>query len=196
MTEQTNDSPLLSFDNQDRQFGWDATSVKSFEKCPRYYKYKHLEGWQSKHKSVHLVFGGIYAAALEQYYKHTFAGIDPDEAVALVVRAALLETWAHERDADNRRVEGTGSPWDSMHNAKTRETLIRSIVWYLDHFTEDTTSTVELSDGRPAVEYSFSIPLDGDIQWCGHIDRLVTYGDDIYVMDQKTSGTTITRPLL
>ena len=68
--------------------------------------------------------------------------------------------------------------------------LIRSIVWYLDHFKDDE-ATVLITDGVPAVEYSFALPLDNDIVWCGHIDKMVLYNDEPYVMDQKTSGSTI-----
>lgn len=192
MTEQQSTLPDPKFRPDGTQYRWSANSISAAETCLRKYKYTQLDGWRHKNKSVHLIFGGIYAAALEQYYKHTFAGVPPDEALANVVRAALLETWSHERDESNTRIPDTGEPWDSMHAAKSRETLIRSIIWYFDHFANDTTTTVELADGSPAVEYEFSLPMEGDIILYGKLDQLVTYGDDRYVMDQKTSGQTVT----
>lgn len=86
---------------------------------------------------------------------------------------------------------GTGEAWNSMHNLKTRETLIRSIVWYFDHFKDDPAPVHILADGKPAVEHSFAIPVDNGITFTGHIDRLVDYAGHPYVMDQKTSGSTI-----
>lgn len=199
---------LLSFNEVGFQYAWDSTSITAFDTCPRKYFYANLQGWQSSAKSVHLIFGGLYASALEHYHKHRAAGIDYEEAVRLVVREALIETWSHDKVEEFEdegsglaptrgnlvRVPGTGAPIDWLHNLKTRDTLIRSIVWYLDQFKNDPMTTYILSDGRAAVEYSFSLDLSDEYLYCGHIDRLVVYGEDkdIYVQDQKTSGSTIT----
>ncbi len=175
---------LLSFDAEGFQHAWDSTSLSTFVTCPRKYLYSILQGWTQEQRSVHLEFGGLYASALEHYHKHRAAGMSYDDAVREVVREVMVATW----DADS------GAPIDWLHNTKTRDTLIRSIVWYLEQFKDDPMTTVILSDGRPAVEYSFSFALDETYTYCGHIDRLVLYGEDkdVYVQDQKTSGSTIT----
>jgi hypothetical protein len=77
------------------------------------------------------------------------------------------------------------------HTSKTRENLIRTIVWYVDQYENEGIEVVKLADGRPAVEYSFSLPVDNGIVFSGHIDRLVQYHDETYCMDQKTTGSTI-----
>jgi hypothetical protein len=182
---------MKSFDESGAQFAWDATSLGNYEKCPRYYQFVNLLGYQRKDKSVHLIFGGLYAAALEHYFKYVSSGMSVDDATIAVVRAAMVETWEYDADDKGENIPGSGKPWDSMHSTKTRETLIRSIVWYLDHFKDDEASVL-VTDGVPAVEYSFALPLDNDIVWCGHIDKMVEYNGDPYVMDQKTSGSTIT----
>lgn len=181
---------LLSFDENGLQFAWDATSLSNYMKCPKYYEYVNLRGLQSRNKSVHLIFGGLYAAALENYFKHLQEGLTPLEATVEIVRTALIDTWEYEVDDLGNNIPGSGGPWDSMHNTKTRETLIRSIVWYLDHFKDDLAETVILENGKPAVELSFSLPFDNGIVYCGHLDRLVEYGSKL-VMDQKTSLSTI-----
>lgn len=175
---------LQSFNEAGFQYAWDSTSLSTFVTCPRKYYLSMLQGWTSEQKSVHLVFGGHYASALEHFHKHRAAGISHDEALVLVVREALENTW----DRENNK------PQDWFHASKTRDTLIRSIVWYLETFKDDPMQTVILSDGRAAVEYSFSIDLNDEYVYCGHIDRLVRYGDndDIYVQDQKTTGSQIT----
>lgn len=175
---------LLSFDSTGLQYAWDSTSLSSFVTCPRKYYYSMLQGWTAETKSVHLIFGGHYASALEHYHKHRAAGVSYEDALRKVVREALENTWDRERNV----------PQDWMHASKTRDTLIRSIVWYLEHFKNDPMKTVILSDGRAAVEYSFSIDLSSEYTYCGHIDRLVTYGEDndIYVQDQKTTSSQIT----
>lgn len=181
-----------SFDASGAQFAWDATSLSSAEKCPRYYQYKHIEGWQPRQKSVHLLFGGHFATALEHYYKHRALGLDRDEALELVVGEALEATWeGRERAGDMLyEVPGTGHPWNSGDPVKTRETLIRSIIWYVDHFANDPIKVV-VQDGVPLVERSFSLNVDNGYVFSGHLDRVVEYSGDPYVMDQKTTKSTI-----
>lgn len=184
---------LKSFDDSGIQFGWDATSIKIAEECLYKYNLKMLQGWQPERKSVHLIFGGHYATALENYNKYVAEGASPEDAELRVVHEALIATWEYDEDEEGNRIDGTGQPWQSDHNAKTRENLIRTIVWYLDQFGEDDPcSTVILSDGTPAVEHSFSFDAGNGIVLAGHLDRLVDMGGKIYVQDQKTTGTTIT----
>lgn len=204
-----------SFNAQGTQFVWDSTSLKLAEECPRKYKYVMIDGWQAPGRSVHLDFGAWYATALEHFHKARALGIPYDDAVCNVVQEALVSSWIYnwepfvERAADDvdgyiYRITGTidnevkemarigeGSPWESGHNLKTRETLIRTIIWYLDQFQDDSMSTVILADGKPAVELSFLIPISDDLFLSGHMDRLVEYSDDIFVTDNKTTGSTI-----
>lgn len=183
---QPNSDGMLSFTEEGFQWAWDSTSLTTFVTCPRKYLYSILQGWTSELRSVHLEFGGHYAKALERFHKLRAEGVAHWDAAREVMRLCLIETW--------ERTEDGGAPVDWLHNAKTRDTLIRSIIWYLDQFENDPMETVILPDGRAAVEYSFSVELSEDYLYCGHIDRLVRYGadKDIYVQDQKTSGTTIT----
>lgn len=181
-----------SFRADGTQFAWDATSISAAEKCPRYYQLSILEAWRPRDLSVHLKFGQIYAKALETFYKLLASGHDHESALVSIIHSAMIETWDYELDDDGQPIPDSGAPWNSLHNTKTRETLIRSIVWYFEHFRDDECSTVILPDGQPAVEYSFALPVEGDIVFCGHIDRLVNYSGGVYVMDQKTTGGTIT----
>jgi hypothetical protein len=174
------------------QYAWDSTSIGWIEKCPRFYQYSMIEQWEPIHKSAHLIFGGHYAKALERFHKYMALGGEFEDTIARVVHEALIDSWEYRYDDQGNRIEGSGAPWMSIHNLKTRENLIRSIVWYLDQFgQDDALKTMVLGDGKPAVELSFTLEIDNDLLLCGHLDRVVTYGDDPYVMDQKTTGTTI-----
>lgn len=173
------------------QFAWDATSLSWIEKCPRYYQYSMLESWEPKNKSVHLLFGGFYASALERYHKLRAQGMSYDDATIEVVHQALIDTWEHRLDDQGNRIPKTGAPWMSFHDTKTRENLIRSIVWYLDYWQDDNLKTTVLGNGKPAVELSFSFEVDRGIVLSGHLDRVVTYGDDPYITDNKTTGSTL-----
>ena len=170
-------------------FAWDSTMLKSAETCLQMFKYKFIDGWAPYAKRVHLTFGGHYASALEHFHKYRAQGMDFDEALIEVVHETLKATWEISGSKDG---EPIGKPWDSFDNVKTRETLIRSIIWYIDFFAEDNVKTVILPDGKPAVEYSFRLSVDDGIILCGHLDRLGRIGDDYYTLDQKTTGATIT----
>lgn len=171
-------------------FAWDSTMLKAAEKCPRYFQYKMIEGWQPVRKSVHLVFGGHYAKALERYHRLRAEGNSLDDALESVILDCLRETWEICGSRDGVPI---GKPWDSMDNTKTRETLIRSIIWYIDEFANDSLRTVILPDGKAAAELSFTLAVDDDIVICGHLDRLCEQGGDAYVADNKTTSSVITQ---
>jgi hypothetical protein len=67
------------------RLGLDRPS-KLAETCLRKYYYKMIVGWQPERKSVHLLFGGWYASALESYHKYVADGMSQDEALAEVVQ--------------------------------------------------------------------------------------------------------------
>ena len=181
---------LKSYDEDGVQFAWDATSISLAETCLRKYYYRNILGWKPNERNTHLKFGGHYADALERYYKHRAFGLFKDEALYEVVLQALIDTWDH-RLKDGKPIPDTGGPWISDRSDKTRENLIRTIVWYVEQFDNEGLEIVKLANGKPAVELSFSFEIDNDIILCGHLDRLVKMGEDYYVMDQKTTGTTI-----
>lgn len=174
------------------QFGWDSTSIKVAEECLRKYKYQMIDGWKSRNESVHLRFGAHYATAIEHYYKSQAEGADHDEALLRVMRELMIETWDHELDVEGNRIPATGAAWVSDHNLKTRENLIRTVVWYIEHFKADPAKPIILSNGKAAVELSFAIPVDDGIVLSGHMDRLTEYAGYIMGLDNKTTGTTIT----
>lgn len=188
----TLDEKPKAFSDEGVQFAWDSTSVKLAEECLYKYKLSMLDGWQPRTTSVHLRFGAVYATALEHYHKHRALGLSHDDATRVVTLEALIDTWTHDRDEQGERIAGTGKAEEFMDTAKTRETLLRTIIWYLDHFEHDPTKTIILGDGTPAVEYTFVLPVDNGIILTGHIDRFVEYAGYPYVQDQKTTKATIT----
>lgn len=174
----------LSF-SEGVQFAWDATSLTLFLECPRKYYYRMiLNIIPQGETNVHLLFGGVYASALELFYRKRADGATVPEAQRAAVHHALIETWNKE----------TGVPLTFNDPNKTRNTLIRSIVWYIEQFgyeSDQTIQTYHLQDGRPAVELSFAVEISDDILWCGHLDRVVNYAGKLYWMDQKTTKSTI-----
>jgi hypothetical protein len=184
-----------SFDEEKGyQTGWDATSVDLAATCLRKYYYTMVRQIKPKTQSVHLIFGGIYASALESFYKKRALGASYETALREVVHEALIASWDHERDESGERLKGTGKPTPFEDDKKTRSNLIRTIVWYLEEFGNEDPSglvTYHLRDGVPAVELSFTFELADDILYCGHLDRVSQMGDHLYVVDQKTTGGAI-----
>jgi hypothetical protein len=158
-----------------RQFAWDTVSLNWLEDCPRKYKYFMLEGWRPKGDNVNIRFGGLYARALQIYHLSRVEAISHETALFFSVKETLLNSW----------------PWNFDDTIKTRENLIRSIIWYLEQFKDDPCQTVILSNGEPAVELQARVQLDEHNVLVGHLDRLVEFAGRSYIQDQKTTKSSV-----
>lgn len=192
----TPQSPFLPGTNI--QFAWDSTTLGALKTCPRLYKYLYIDGWASEGESVHLRFGIEYHQALQDYDLSRAAGIPHDDAVHDTLRALLERTWGWKTDPDTR-----------AGKYKNRASLVRTVLDYLDFFKDDPAETYIMKDGKPAVELSFRFELDwgpatpsrgpNDTVFepnqpfllCGHLDRVVNFADNLYVMDRKTTTSTV-----
>lgn len=166
------------------QLAWDSTSLGALKRCPRYYEYNIIEGYVTRGESVHLRFGSEYNNALVTYHKCRAKGEDHETATLSAVRYAMTHTW----DAV------LGRPWTSDEPTKTRETLVRSVIWYLDKFVEDSLQTLVLATGEAAVELPFRIHLEIDCNLtgepyllCGYLDRKVEFNDQPWITDWKST---------
>lgn len=194
-TEREGDSPFL--EDTSIQFAWDSTSLGWFKKCPRLYYYQMILGYRPKNTGVDLQFGIWYHKGLELYDRQRSEGTSHEDSIHSVACYLHMESYGWE---------GT--------NYKNPQTLIRSVIQYLDQFGEkDPATTVVLESGKPAVEVSFRFELDwgpetyremvnygnGDVRdepaspylLCGHLDRIVDFAGGRYVMDRKTTKATI-----
>jgi hypothetical protein len=174
---------------ENHQTTWDQTSIGIFKLCPYQYYLRIIKGYCSQFTSVHLLFGQYYHTALEAHERALAAGADKHEALCLAVEAAFYASW----DAVHSR------PWMSTEPTKTRETLIMGVVWYLSHYAKDTTKTLILSSGKPAVELSsyFSTSLKSSLtkepySLCNYFDRIVVQDNKIYILDYKTTKGMLT----
>ncbi|RMD51694.1 hypothetical protein D6827_01665 [Candidatus Parcubacteria bacterium] len=171
-----------AFDNG-YQIAWDSTSIETLQTCPQKYYLSMVRGIKPKLQSPHLLFGGLFAEAIENYYKLRFSGKSSEDALRQVVWDALKNSFNREK----------GIPKAFMHNAKTRLGLIRSIIWYFEEYGDEIETPLhvyKLQNGLPAVELSFTIEHN-DILFCGHLDRVMEDDTALYIMDQKTTGATL-----
>lgn len=170
------------------QLAWDSTSLGAFKTCPRYYEYNIVQGFRKKSENVHLIFGSHLHSMLECYDRAKAEGASHKEATASAIELGFMLTFDST----------LGRPWASDEPTKTRETLIRAVIWYLDKFEDDPMTTVTLANGKPAVEMSFRHEIDvrsdatgEDYMLCGHIDRLAHWQDQIWWIDRKTTKSAI-----
>jgi hypothetical protein len=166
------------------QLAWDSTSLSSLKQCPRYYQYNILLGYVTRAENVHLRFGSEYNNALVTYNKRKAAGEDHETATLSAVRYAMEHTWD----------EITGRPWVSDEPTKNRETLVRTVIWYLDKYAEDPLQTLVLANGEAAVELPFRLHIDVDsgltgepYLLCGYLDRKVEFNGHGWITDWKSS---------
>ena len=149
----------------------DATRIDGLKRCPAFYNLRYIQGWRPKAPNIHLEFGGLFADALEYYYKlrHKEA-FTKEQSLQAVVHRTMKRT--HE----NPLPRATG---------KTRHTLIRSIIWHIDKYDGD---VALLADGSVGVEISFRLPVDHGIVFCGCLDRIIESRGKLYIVDQKTTS--------
>lgn len=164
------------------QIAIDAHSLEAFKTCPRYYQNRVIRGRITPRANDHLTFGILFGQALE---------------VAERLRAQC-ECWGEDPKALQRQVFRwalvASSRWQSVEPTKTRQTLLRSVVWYLERYREDPLRTVILPNGDPAVELGFQFDLGIQTSttgetWalCGYLDRLVLYNGRPAIVDIKTT---------
>lgn len=185
------ESPFLPGTNI--QWAWDSTSLNYAKTCPQLYKYVIIDGWQTEVESIHLRFGMEIHTSFQEYDLCRAAGIAHNEALLEVIHNLLIRTWGWEPDATTK-----------AGKYKHRKSLVRTVVDYLDNYNlgvQDPAQTYILNNGQPAVELSFRFELDFGPRaaedttqqpyvLCGHLDRVVSFNDQLFVMDYKTTTTT------
>lgn len=199
MTEQEQSWPSHFLPGTNIQFAWDSTSLNYLKTCPRLYKYTMLDGYSSGEESYHLRFGIEFHKTLEEYDRERANGAKPKAAYRTAIFNLLVRTHSWKVDTDT-----------PAGNYKNRWTLVSLCIDYLDHYVDDPAKTYIKADGKPAVELSFRFALDwgpsssvykltngahADVDepylLCGHLDRVVSFSDSLFVMDRKTSKTTL-----
>jgi hypothetical protein len=173
------------------QLAVDSSSLGVFKTCARKYYYSIVLGAQGKAGNVHLHFGILLHEGREHYDHARASGADHQQALRAAVKHVLKATWSKD----------LGRPvWPDHYKPtnKSRYTLVRTLIWYLDQYEHDPFQTVLRTNGKPAIELSFSFDsgyasrTTGErFTLCGHIDRVATLNDVPYILDIKTTEYTL-----
>jgi len=148
-----------------------------------------LDQWRGRGESIHLEYGILYHEALETYDRMKLeGGMSHEDAVKWVVRDLLTRTWR-----DGKPWRGAADlPPDDKASLKSRENLIRTVVWYLSKFRDDPAQTlIHPGTGKPMVELHFQFEIEGGYSLCGYLDRVVEFQEQPFVMDRKTTTSTL-----
>ena len=127
-----------------KQIIFDASSLQALEKCPFYYKTIVLDKWRRKVSRRGTSWGTAWHTSIEEFDRSLFYGNSRNQALEDAIKVAISIPDIFNRDDDN---------------TSTLETLIRSLVWYEEHYREDVLLPTALPDGSPALETRFEFPL-------------------------------------
>ena len=194
------------------QFAWDSTCLGLIKTCPRLYQYTMIDGYVAKGESIHLRFGQEYHQALQDYDIARAEGIPHEDAIHSAISELVRRT--HDWSVDETVKPG------KYKNRQTLVSLVVDYLdHYVDdpaetYIKSDGKPAVELSfrfelDWGPSHGQTHgSRELDEDAAkliamgadpgptfgqpylLCGHMDRVVTFNDQLFVMDHKDQPLT------
>jgi len=161
----------------------DSTMLSDYLACPQKFSWAYMRKLQSNKPSIHLHFGGAFAAGLDATRQAFWGqGLSTMEALTKGFIAISLH-WSSE-DLDS-------------FPPKTFFSCVELLVYYADihPFESDPIQPYRRMDGTPATEFTFAIPLstlhpdtDQPIIYAGRFDLLGQYNDNLFVVDEKTTS--------
>jgi hypothetical protein len=193
------------------QYAWDSTSLGLLKTCPRLYQYTMIEGWGQRDESIHLRFGIEYHTALQDYAIARATGVRHEDAIHDTIRALHSRVWNWDPDRNSRagkyknRDTIVGLVVDYLDHFvdDPAETFILdngqpgvevSFRFELDWGPRQWQQLQGVVIAKGTLNALTSKPLTEAPQpylLCGHLDRVVSFNDSLYVMDRKTSMTTL-----
>ena len=160
----------------------DNTMRTTFVSCPRKFYWEFIRKIGPSKTSIHLHFGACFAAGLE------------------TARLAFYEAGKSEADALHEGLLRILSEWgdyepDERGN-KNLPTCLLALEAYVEAhpFADDPIQPYITQNGKPAVEFTFAIPLDilhpgGEaFLYAGRFDMLGIYNNQLFVVDEKTTS--------
>lgn len=158
------------------QMIWDASSLDSALQCPRLYRNSVVRKLRWRHGTKQsTTWGSAYHKGQEIFHEN----LCKDETRDFALEAAIYGAIEYGRE---------NGILDSEDNARTLDTLARSLVWYEDRYRNDPLSTYVFPDGTPGLEFRFEVPIPGtNKRLSGRVDRLVHFEGQIYPLDFKST---------
>lgn len=161
----------------------DSTIRGEYVSCGMKAFYSRIFGLSAKGGSVHLVAGGAFAKGVEvTRNKFYLEGMNESDAIVEGVIASFVKY-------------GSFEPEDK-YQTKSAERVAYAIAEYFAEYplATDRIQPYYQADGRPAIEFEFSFPLEiahpdtGDpLIYGGRFDMIGEYMGDLWSVDEKTA---------
>ena len=161
----------------------DSTMRSDFASCGRKFELSRVNGLAPLGGSVHLVAGGAFAKGCEVIRQKVYEeGMEEMDAIV----EGVLAAWEHYGDFEP----------EDKYQTKSAERVAYALVEY---FTEYPTATDLVqpyfqANGKPAIEFEFSFPLEVEhpetgnpLIYAGRFDMVGQYMDSLWVVDEKTA---------
>ena len=160
----------------------DNTMRSEFVKCPTAFYRRFIQNLDEPEFSIHLHAGAAFASALEVYRKAYYGEkLEFEEAFRLGAAQLVREFGAF----------GDGTETKSLYG------MLGAFDYYLHEAFPPASDRLLpfVAGGKPAVEFSFAIPLPiahpetGDpILYGGRFDMIGEYMNQLWAVDEKTTG--------
>lgn len=166
----------------------DSSMLSSWRACKRKFFWSYLNALYPQGKSVHLIAGGAFAAGMEAARRLAFQGIGDHRPLHDDLLQAALKAFIRE----------WGDYIPPEDSNKSFENTFQALSEYLLAYPPETDpiQPYRSPDGKAAVEFTFSIPLDegpkhpetGDpFLFVGRFDMLGSWQGLPCVVDEKTT---------
>jgi len=200
------------------QYAWDSTCLGLIKTCPRLYQYTMIEGWTGRSESIHLRFGIEYHHALEFHAHQLAEGIEYEIAIQNTIREVLIRTegWDVDQSTKAGKYKNresllslvvdyldhfTDDPCSTYIRSDGVPAVELSFRFELDWGPEAAAFRSTDPDLNTALDLdaAYIESLGGDsgptftsqpYLLSGHLDRVVSFNDHLFVMDHKTTTTT------
>lgn len=153
--------------------------------CPVKFFYEHCLNLHPGQKSIHLHAGGAFAHGVEHVRKAFYIQKLPLQECLYHGWRELINYWGDYGDAPQGSYKDfynvSAALFDYFHNYNPHNDYVQPLI---------------KSDGTPAVEFTFSIPLPIDhpdmhepLVYAGRCDMVGTYKNATCIVDEKTAYT-------
>lgn len=153
---------------------FDNSMLTAFRQCERLFYNRYIMGYRES-ENVNLHAGKCHAAALE------------------AARWAFYRDGASEEEAfeigAKRLVEEWGDPMKFADEVKNLRRMLEVFEAYMVEYPLSETEIARV-DGMPLVETHFDYPF-GQYRYCGTPDAVIEYGGGLWLVDEKTTGSTL-----
>lgn len=158
----------------------DSTMLNEFRSCPQAFYLSYIRRIKGA-TSIHLHAGGAYAAGLEATRTHYLLHGDAETAIIHGLKA-LWRAYGNVEPPEGKEYKGP-------------ERITEAFVKYFERWPleKDTFQLLHIN-GKPGVEFSFSVPLPiehpvtgNPIMFAGRLDWIGTFNGALFLVDEKTA---------